>query len=66
MRTQTKRYAGRQKNVTGLTITRLQRDHPTYSIEPCPACQWPEADGGYCPACGWSAPVIIGPVNAHR
>jgi hypothetical protein len=28
--------------------------HPTYSIEPCPNCDFPEADGGYCPECGWT------------
>jgi len=28
--------------------------HPSYSIEPCPNCQYPEADGGYCPECGWT------------
>jgi hypothetical protein len=28
--------------------------HPTYSIEPCPNCDFPEADGGYCPDCGWT------------
>ena len=26
--------------------------HPTYTIEPCPRCGYPEADGGYCPECG--------------
>ena len=31
--------------------------HPQYIIEPCPNCQFPEADGGYCPDCGWSAPL---------
>lgn len=30
--------------------------HPSYSIEPCPACGFPEADGGYCAECGWSLP----------
>ena len=28
--------------------------HPTYSIEPCPNCEFPEADGGYCEDCGWT------------
>jgi methionyl-tRNA synthetase len=27
--------------------------HPTYVIEECPSCGFPEADGGYCPECGW-------------
>jgi hypothetical protein len=36
--------------------------HPTYSIEQCPNCEFPEADGGYCPECGWSKPVVIGRV----
>lgn len=26
----------------------------------CPACSFPEAEGGYCPACGWSKPVVMG------
>jgi len=32
--------------------TRLS--HPTFSVETCPNCAFPEADGGYCPECGWS------------
>jgi len=32
--------------------------HPTYVIEPCPRCTFPEADGGYCAECGWSAPLV--------
>ena len=28
--------------------------HPTYSIEACPQCEFPEAEGGYCPECGWT------------
>jgi hypothetical protein len=24
----------------------------------CPACGFPEADGGFCHACGWSKPVV--------
>jgi len=27
--------------------------HPGYSIEPCPACGFPEADGASCDECGW-------------
>ena len=30
--------------------------HPTYNVERCPRCDFPEADGGYCPSCGWSLP----------
>lgn len=26
--------------------------HPSYSIEECPNCGFPEFDGGYCPECG--------------
>jgi hypothetical protein len=37
--------------------------HPSYSIEPCPNCRFPEADGGYCPECGWSLPVRLGRVS---
>ncbi len=29
---------------------------PEWGIEPCPRCRYPSADGGYCPACGWSLP----------
>lgn len=32
--------------------------HPRYSVEPCPRCEHPEADGGYCNpedgGCGWT------------
>jgi hypothetical protein len=30
--------------------------HPGYSVERCPRCDFPEADGGYCAACGWTLP----------
>ena len=30
--------------------------HPTYSVEPCPKCGHPEADGGACADCGWTLP----------
>jgi hypothetical protein len=30
--------------------------HPGYSVERCPRCDFPEADGGYCLACGWTLP----------
>lgn len=43
----------RRKYTTPLT-------HPQYSIEQCPNCEFPEADGGYCPDCGWSKPVVYG------
>lgn len=26
----------------------------------CPQCEFPEADGGYCPACGWMRKIGIG------
>lgn len=32
------------------------RTHPGYTVEPCPKCGYPEADGGYCPDCGASCP----------
>lgn len=32
----------------------VKRAHPTYAIEPCPNCEFPEADGGYCENCGWT------------
>lgn len=28
--------------------------HPAFSIEACPNCEFPEADGGYCENCGWT------------
>jgi hypothetical protein len=34
-----------------------RRVHPTYTVEICPVCDFPEADGGYCPECGWMQPV---------
>lgn len=34
--------------------------HPSYSIEQCPNCEFPEADGGYCENCGWSLPHPLG------
>jgi methionyl-tRNA synthetase len=27
--------------------------HPGYVVEPCPNCEFPEADGGFCEECGW-------------
>ena len=35
--------------------------HPTYAIEPCPReeCGFPEADGGFCPECGWTRFVSV-------
>jgi hypothetical protein len=30
--------------------------HPSYSIERCPRCDFPEADGGACANCGWTLP----------
>ena len=35
--------------------------HAAYSIEPCPVCGFPEADGGHCEACGWTATDSIYP-----
>ena len=32
--------------------------HPQYVIEVCPNCDFPEADGGYCPDCGWTRKAI--------
>ena len=34
--------------------------HRSYSIEPCPRCGFPEADGGHCEECGWSLPLPSG------
>ena len=33
-----------------------QDGNATLYVEPCPKCSFPEADGGYCAACGWSLP----------
>jgi hypothetical protein len=30
--------------------------HPQYSVERCPGCDFPEADGGACGNCGWTLP----------
>lgn len=35
--------------------------HPGYVVEPCPACGYPEADGGWCADCGWT---ITSPAGA--
>ena len=42
----------RRKFTTKLT-------HPTFSVEWCPReeCGFPEAEGGYCPECGWMRPI---------
>jgi hypothetical protein len=32
----------------------------------CPACEFPEADGGYCPACGWTTPIHPLPHNTAK
>ena len=32
---------------------------------PCPNCAFAYADGGYCPECGWSAPVKVDPYGTH-
>lgn len=32
-------------------VTKLM--HPSYIVEWCPVCGFPEADGGYCAECGW-------------
>ena len=37
--------------------------HPSFAIEPCPACDYPEADGGHCPECGWTR---FEPTCPHR
>lgn len=37
--------------------------HPTWSIEKCPKCGFPEAEGGFCPNCHWTAPIKTGRVS---
>jgi hypothetical protein len=34
--------------------------------EPCPNCMYAYADGGYCPSCGWSRPIIRHEYDTHR
>lgn len=36
--------------------------HPSYRVlyDACPKCGFPEAEGGYCPECGWTLPVKTG------
>jgi hypothetical protein len=43
------------RTVTRRTYT-VALAHPSYSIEPCPKCGYPEGDGGWCPDCGWTLP----------
>jgi len=33
-------------------------DHPTWALlaDKCPACEYPEAEGGWCANCGWTLP----------
>lgn len=33
--------------------------------QPCPECGYAYADGGYCPDCGWSLPVVRDPYGTH-
>ncbi len=40
--------------------------HPKYSVEPCPNCEFPEADAGICPECGWLAPDPTCPCRDHK
>ncbi len=28
-------------------------------LDKCPACDFPEAYGGYCPECGWMEPLVV-------
>lgn len=32
---------------------------------PCPNCMYAYADGGYCPDCGWSAPIHREPYGTY-
>jgi len=38
--------------------------HPQYSVEPCPNCDFAEADGGHCPECGWTQALVRQPANS--
>lgn len=40
--------------------------HPQYSIESCPNCEYPEAYQGYCPNCGWLAYDPTCPCKDHK
>lgn len=41
------------------SLLRWSGDRPMWTAF-CPACEFPEADGGHCPACGWTAPIVLG------
>lgn len=48
-------------NVIGSEQAKIKRPrytvpvtHPAYSVAPCPNCKFPEAEGGFCPECGWT------------
>jgi len=41
--------ASKPRRVWGVKLA-----HPAFSIEACPNCEFPEADGGYCENCGWT------------
>lgn len=36
--------------------------HPGWALlaDQCPNCKFPEAEGGYCPNCGWTRPHPFG------
>ena len=59
--------AHRMRVVRGLPVETKRKTwsvpltHSAYVIEPCPACGFPEADGGHCEACGWTATDSIYP-----
>lgn len=75
------RRTGRRP-ATGTRITgwHVPLAHPTYAVEPCPRCGFPEADGGACASCGWTLPrpgtpggwhlytagTVCGPVRGRR
>lgn len=49
-------------------VTFNQGGRPNRSITercPNPKCQYSYADGGYCPKCGWTAPVKIDPYGTN-
>ena len=39
--------------------------HPSYSIEQCPKCRFPEADGGYCNECDFVFSNLIIPTRTR-
>lgn len=53
------RRRGRPKKGEESTEKRWTTKLVNKGTEKCPRCDFPEAYGGYCDECGWSAPVVV-------